>query len=187
MIVRQRRQAFTLIEILLVMALAVAIAAMGYSAADSYYDGVKLEAASDSVRAAWAEAQAHAVGEGRPYRFAIVPGKGNFRIAPDSADFWSGASPEPDPDNPSVIVQNSLPKGIAFTTHGEAVPNGNGETSLPDNDVPSSQWVTAAVFLPDGTAQDDTEIALRLAGCRPIILRLRALTGVTSIQRGEDE
>jgi len=187
MIVRQRRRAYTLIEILLVMALMVTIAAIGYSAADSYYDGVKLEAASDSVRAAWSEAQAHAVSEGRPYRFSVVPGKGNYRIAPDSADFWSGATPEPDPDNPAIIVQNSLPRGIAFTTHGEAVPNGDGETSLPNDNVPSSQWVTTAVFLPDGTAQDDTEIALRLAGCRPIILRLRALTGVTSIQRGEDE
>ena len=109
MAVRQRRQAFTLVEILLVVAVMVMIAAIGYPAVESFYLGVKVEAASDAVRAGWSEAQAHAVGEGRPYRFAIVPGKGNYRYAPDSADFWSGGTPKPDQDNPFIIVQGRSP------------------------------------------------------------------------------
>jgi hypothetical protein len=173
-------------EVLLVMAVLVIFGAIAYPAIDSLYTGVKVEAASDAVRAAWSEAQAHAVSEGRPYRFAVVPGKGNYRFAPDSADYWSGGTPEPDPENPSIVVQKSLPHGIVFTSNG-AVPTGKDETSLPDDDVPSNIWTTAAIFLPDGTAQDDTDITLRLPGARPITLHLRALTGVITADRGEEE
>jgi prepilin-type N-terminal cleavage/methylation domain-containing protein len=183
MMKRQRRRAFTLIEILLVMAVMVTVAAIGWPAIDSLYEGAKLESASDSVRAAWADAQAHAMSEGRPYRFCVVPGKGNYRFAPDSNDFWTGSTPAPDPENPCLVVEASLPRGIIFD--GEAPPSSN-DTSLPDTQVPSNMWAIRAIFLPDGSAQEDCDMTLRLAGCRPINLHLRALTGVTSIQRGQE-
>jgi prepilin-type N-terminal cleavage/methylation domain-containing protein len=111
MTMRPRRRAVTLMELILVMALMVIIAAIGYPTIDAMYVGVKVEGASDSVRGAWSEAQAHAVNEGRPYRFSVIPGKGNFRVAPDGSDYWSGGNlPAPDdPENPPVVIQKSLP------------------------------------------------------------------------------
>jgi len=186
MMLRQRRRAYTLMEILLVMAVMVMFAAIGYPAIDNFYSGVKVEAASDAVRAAWSEAQAHAVNEGRPYRFAVVPGKGNYRVAPDGSDYWSGGTPpQSDADNPAIVLENSLPKGIVFTTEGGMAGPSNGETSLPDNGVSSGQWTTTAVFLPDGTAQDDVEITLQMDGSRPTTICLRSLTGAVTVQRGE--
>ncbi|HKI36082.1 MAG TPA: prepilin-type N-terminal cleavage/methylation domain-containing protein [Gemmataceae bacterium] len=187
MVVRQRRRAFTLMEVLMVMAVMVMFAALSYPALDSLYVGVKVEAASDSVHAAWSEAQARAVNEGRPYRFSVVPGKGNYRVAPDSSEFWSGGgAPAPDdPENPPLVLQQSMPKGIVFTREGERPGPADGETSLPDDKVPPGQWVTTAVFLPDGTAQDDVDIILHMDDARPITLHLRSLTGVISVQRGE--
>src|SRR5947209_6241409 len=136
MVLRQRRRAYTLMEVMMVMAVMVMLSAIGYPAIDNFYTGVKVEAASDAVRAAWSEAQAHAVNEGRPYRFSVVPGKGNYRVAPDSADYWGGSLPTPeDPDNPPAVIEKSLPKGIVFTTNGEPVSLGSGETSLPDEGV----------------------------------------------------
>jgi prepilin-type N-terminal cleavage/methylation domain-containing protein len=189
MVVRQRRRAFTLMEILLVMAVAVMLAAIGYPAIDSFYTGIKVEAATDAVRAGWAEAQSHAVSEGRPYRFAIVPGKGNYRYAPDSADYWSGGGPpaSEDSDNPSIVVEKSLPKGMIFNHGGQMSPPSGSETSLPDDAVPIGEWVTLAVFLPDGTALDDADVTFRLDDSRPISLHLRSLTGVVSVQYGEEE
>jgi prepilin-type N-terminal cleavage/methylation domain-containing protein len=185
---RQRRRAYTLMEVLLVMGVMVMLAAIGYPAIDSFYVGVRVEASSDAVRAAWSEAQAHAVNEGRPYRFSVVPGKGNYRVAPDSADYWAGSTPEADdPENPPLVLEKSLPRGLIFTVNGEAPFDGNGETSLPDDGVASGQWSTMAVFLPDGTARDDADVTLRLDGARPITLHLRSLTGVVTVQRADDE
>jgi len=186
MVQRQRRRAYTLVEVTLVLALMVILGAIGYPSIDAMYASVKVEGASDSVRGAWSEAQAHAVNEGRPYRFAVVPGKGNYRIAPDSSDYWNGGNhPTIGEDNPAIIIEGSLPKGIAFTMDGSGPPSGNEETALPDDAVSSGQWVTTAVFLPDGTAQDDCDIQLQMPGSSPKVVHLRALTGVVTVERGE--
>jgi prepilin-type N-terminal cleavage/methylation domain-containing protein len=183
---RQRRRAYTLVEVTLVLALMVILGAIGYPSIDAMYAGVKVEGASDSVRAAWSEAQAHAVNEGRPYRFAVLPGKGNYRVAPDSSDFWSGGTPPTSgTEDPAIVVEGSLPKGIIFNAEGSGPPSGNEETALAHDGVSPGQWVTTAVFLPDGTAQDDVDITLELAGVRPMVVRLRALTGVVTVERGD--
>jgi prepilin-type N-terminal cleavage/methylation domain-containing protein len=187
MVLRQRRRAFTLMEVLLTMAVMVMLAAVSYPAIDLMYSGVKIEAGADSVRAAWSEAQAHAVNEGRPYRFAIVPGKGNYRVAPDSDDYWAGQTPHPDdPENPPLVLESSLPRGVVFA-NGGTVSTGEGETSLPDAEVPSNDWSRVAVFLPDGTARDDADVSLHMDSARPITLHLRALTGVITVQRPDEE
>jgi hypothetical protein len=175
-------------EVVLVMAIILIFAAISYPAIDAMYAGARLEGASDAVRAAWSEAQGHAVNEGRAYRFAVVPGKGNYRVAPDSAEFWNGGgNAQYDPENPAYVLESSLPKGMVFPDENGNVPHGTvNDSSLPDNEVPVGSWVTWVTFLPDGTAQDDAEVLLQYPGCRPFILRLRALTGTTTVQRGEE-
>jgi prepilin-type N-terminal cleavage/methylation domain-containing protein len=182
------RSGFTLLEMVLVCAITVIFAAISYPAIEAMYAGARLEGASDSVRAAWAEAQAHAVNESRAYRFAVVPGKGNYRVAPDSAEFWTGDGGHAlaDPDNPAYVLESSLPTGMVFPEEGGSVPDVVvHDSSLPDDGVPVGQWVTHAVFLADGTAQDDAEVFLKYPGTRPITLRLRGLTGTTTVLRGE--
>jgi prepilin-type N-terminal cleavage/methylation domain-containing protein len=183
---RRQRRAYTLMEIMLVMAIMVIIVGIGYPSIEALSAGVKVEGASDAVRGAWAEAQARAVNEGRPYRFAVVPGKGNYRVAPDSSDYWGGGTPAADdPDNPPLVLEKSLPKGMVFTLDGAApAADPRGETALPDDGVDPGQWSSTAVFLPDGTAQDDVDITLQLEGVQPITVHLRALTGVVTVQRG---
>jgi prepilin-type N-terminal cleavage/methylation domain-containing protein len=184
----RRRRGFTLLEIVLVMAIIVMFAAISFPSIEGMYADARLQGGCDSVRAAWAEAQAHAVNESRPYRFAVVPGKGNFRVAPDSAEFWTGegGTAMADPENPAYILENSLPRGMVFPDEGGNVPNvPAGESSLPEGTVGIGQWVTMATFNSDNTVQEDVEIPLQYPGTRPMILRLRALTGTTTVLRGE--
>jgi prepilin-type N-terminal cleavage/methylation domain-containing protein len=187
MVQRQRRRGYTLVEVTLVLALMVILAAIGYPSVDAMLAGVKADGAADAVRAAWSEAQAHAINEGRPYRFAFVPGKGNFRVAPASDEYWNGASPSADPDNPAYACDGTLPKGVVFRVDGSGAPAGDGDTSLPEGSVSAGQWDHDhfAVFLPDGTAQDDVDLTLELASARPVVVHLRALTGVVTVERGE--
>jgi hypothetical protein len=184
----RRRPAVTLLELVLVCAIMVMFAAITYPAIDAMYAGTRLQGASDAIRAAWSEAQGRSVNEGRAYRVAVLPGKGNYRVAPDSSEFWTGdgGHADSDPDNPAFILENSLPKGIVFPEDGGNVPEVSvNESSLPDGTVSIGQWVTQVTFLPDGTALDDAEVVLQYPGTRPITLRLRALTGSTTVLRGE--
>jgi prepilin-type N-terminal cleavage/methylation domain-containing protein len=182
---QRRRRGYTLVEITLVLALIVILGAIGYPSIDAMYAGVKVEAATDAVRGAWSEAQAHAINEGRPYRFAVVPGKGNFRVAPDSEEYWGGSTPAYNPDDPAIVNEGTLPTGIPFAMGGSGPPAASNDTVLSPGSVSPGQWVTAAIFLPDGTAQDDVDLPLELAGARPAIVHLRALTGVVTVERGE--
>src|ERR1700756_3400429 len=89
-IVLQPRRAYTLFELLLVLALLVLLAAIAYPTLDGVLATFRMTEAADMVRANWADARAYAMNEGRSYRFAVISGKGNFRVAPDSPEFWGG-------------------------------------------------------------------------------------------------
>jgi prepilin-type N-terminal cleavage/methylation domain-containing protein len=181
---KNARRGYTLFEVLLVVALLVLMAAIVVPSLDAMYADYRLGAAVDGVRASWAQSRAHAMDEGRPYRFAIVPGKSNYRVGPDSADFWNGSTPNPaDPANPPLVLEDALPRGVSFTTADAANQPQGGDTVLPAGSVDSSMWVSTAVFLPDGTARHNVEIVFQARGCKSIALRLRALMGVVTSRK----
>jgi prepilin-type N-terminal cleavage/methylation domain-containing protein len=191
--VHANRQGFTLFELLLVMAVIVVLAAVSYPSLDAMYGNFKVTAATDTVRGIWAEGRAHAMNEGRLYRFSVVPGKGNYRLAPDSADYWVGDSnpaEAPDPANPPLVVEAALPKGVAFTLgKGDQRPTGSpgGDTVLPEGKVDPSAWSAVATFLPDGTTREDVDLVFQARGAQPVSLKLRGLTGVVTVKTWEDE
>src|SRR5947209_8598718 len=89
-----RRRGYSLLEVILVVAVIALVAALFVPTLENLYNPYKTQEAADSVRAAWALARTHAMEEGRSYRFAVVPGRGNFRVAPDEDEFWTGSDPE---------------------------------------------------------------------------------------------
>src|SRR5262249_11194689 len=128
------------------------------------------------------------IDEGRPYRFAIVPNLGNFRVAPDGPEFWSSSGPAQgtgDPTSGLWMQSATLPKGLRFSApdvpadSGQAAP---GEISLPEDSVPPDRWSTRTVFLPDGTASQDVEIVFGASGTMGLVMRLRALTGAVTVR-----
>ena len=186
-IVRTPRPAFTLFELMLVVVLMVLLAAVAYLSLDSLLGTFRMNTAADMLRANWADARASAMNEGRAYRFAVVPNQGNFRVAPDSPDFWSGNIPAPDdPNNPPLVVDDALPKGVRFATpdsYQSAALFQTGESSLPVGSVDPNSWSTIVTFLPDGTTKEDVEIVFTGGGARPLDIKLRALTGAVTVQR----
>lgn len=185
-----RRPAFTLFEILLVLAILVVFAALSFPSIDSMYAGYRLTASSDMLRAAWAEGRAYAVEQGRPYRFAIVAGRGNWRVAPEGNDFWSGGEPPigDDPASRPFVREEALPRNVRFASLDAAL-NGSpsGDSSLPVGSFDAGMWQSVVTFLPDGTSREDVEILLTTPGSRPLVVRLRALTGVVAVKRYDAE
>src|SRR5262245_18951781 len=169
-----RRRAFTILELMLVMAVIVIVAALSFPALDAMFDFAKDHAARDMVRARWAEMRAKALEQNRPYRFAVTENTGKFRIAPDDDTYWSGNSTGEGADDKPLIIEGELPDGVLFTTSAEAFA---GEAAP----APGALWgLTVAVYLGEGIARDDAEIYFGRAGQRPLGLRLRGLTGAVS-------
>jgi len=186
--VNQARKAYTLLELVLVMALLVMLTALAYPSLEGMLADFRVSQATDMVRTAWARARAQAMNEGRPYRFSVLQNKGNYRLAPDTPDYWSGNDPQPsDPSNPPLILEGALPKGVRFATDGSGSADSGpgGDSSLPAGSVDSSQWVTTATFLPDGSALDDVSIAFAGRTVKPVTLKLRSLTGAATVQSGQ--
>jgi prepilin-type N-terminal cleavage/methylation domain-containing protein len=178
------RRGYTLFEILLVVALVAILAGMTVPAIESMYEGSRLQAGADQISGQWSAMRARAIIEGRPYRFSVQSGSGDFRVAPDDSAYWAGGDAPAGDNGGALMVQDSLPKGIRFATATSSDssyfsnPGMNDGGNAPESG--SGSWSTAAVFLPDGTAQQDVEITIRSADSGPISIRLRALTGTIS-------
>jgi prepilin-type N-terminal cleavage/methylation domain-containing protein len=193
MTTRTRRRGFTLLEVILVMAVIVMLVTLSipsYNAAQGYF---KMTAAVDAIRAACAQARAHAIEEGRPYRVSVVPDTGNFRVAPDLPDFWGGSPPSFDPENPSLVLEQALPKGIKFVFDGSSPSAMTSDVDKGSDDDPSQvapgSWSSLIVYNPDGSARDDVGILLQGGGAMPTKIMVRGLTGTTRVRQikpGED-
>ncbi|MCI0680650.1 MAG: prepilin-type N-terminal cleavage/methylation domain-containing protein [Gemmataceae bacterium] len=174
-----RRHGYTLLELVLVLAVIVIVATLSMPAIDALLASNKVSAARDMVRTQWAEMRARALEEGRPYRFAVTENTGKFRVAPDDDAYWGGAShQDQDPEDTPLIIEGELPEGVLFTTSEAAFA---GTELAP---APGPEWgLTIAVYLADGIARDDAEVYFGKAGQRALGLRLRGLTGaVTAIE-----
>jgi len=169
---RIRRPGFTLIEVLLVVVVIVALGAVAYPTFSAMYGDVRVKAAADEVRGAWTEARAHAIEDGRAYRFAIQPGTGKYRVAPDADGFWDGSGGgQSDGEAAPFTQEGDLPNGILF----------DAGTDLPE----SGGWSTVVVFNPDGGCNADVEIALKEDDDDggPIVVRARAMTGAVTVRK----
>jgi type II secretory pathway pseudopilin PulG len=175
-----------LLELVLVVTIVAMLAVIAYPSLTSMYSDLKMTQAADQVRAAWALGRAHALNEARPYRFAIMPDQGNYRIAPDSGDFWSGngSSPAAQGGEKPLILEESLPRGIRFVMSDapvNAAPGGE-PAMVPEASAPSGQYLPIATFLPDGTCREDVNIVLTMPGVRPLIMKLRGITGAVTVR-----
>jgi prepilin-type N-terminal cleavage/methylation domain-containing protein len=178
---RASRAGYTVLELIVVLAILVILSSIIVPSVDSFYGNYKLTQAADMVRTAWAEARTRALNEARPYRFAIVPNKGNFRIAPDLTEYWSNALPTASATAPAPLISSrSLPDGLRFSADSPDSGPASGPSSLPDAKVPLDAWASKAVFRPNGSAKQDVEIIFGDKKTRQLTLRLRALTGAVT-------
>jgi Tfp pilus assembly protein FimT len=180
-----------LLELVLVAAIGLVLLAISYPAMSGLAGNSGLtgkrgqKAALDQVKSKLAEARAHAMEEGRPYRVAIVPGKGNYRLAPDSDDFWGkgGSATSASHGETQLMVVGALPQGTCFCDP-ETAPKSSQSSDAPTFDepekVPTSSYQTLVTFLPDGTVRDDGKIGVKTIGAKLVVVKLQALTGVVT-------
>lgn len=159
--VHTTRRGYTLLEVVVVMAVLVTVLSLAYPFAAGWFSGHKMTAATDVVRAKLAETKMLAVKEGRPYKFAVKENTGLWRMAPDEAEFWEGIG-----DDEWNKLDEKTFGDVRFYLTAEA---------------PAGQEGTHTVtFLPNGTARADVRFGITNPQNQTSVLHVRAGTGVVS-------
>ncbi|WP_442485284.1 prepilin-type N-terminal cleavage/methylation domain-containing protein [Aeoliella sp. SH292] len=164
----QRRTAFTLIELLLVLALLVVITGFTVLSLEGSILRSKLRKGVDQVRTSWSDARLQAVSGGQRMAFSCVIGGRDYRLSSvgDMLAPQEGASP--------AGATGELPEGILFrsleaASHVDVM----GATAMPHID--DGQWSPPVVFNADGTSYDAVVILEEDSG-KQVQVSLRGMT-----------
>lgn len=185
-------RAFTLLEVLLALALLVILAALTWPSLGRPLVNQRLRLAADQVRTAWARARIDAMSSGQTYVFHYVPDGDRYVIAcqvnPEmlSDALWAGEmdvlSDQVDAAALAAPQEYFLPEGCRFAG-GESFLDTRAELSLSlstpllDEEL---AWAEPIFFYPDGTTST-ARLGLINENGRLIELFLRGLTGVVTL------
>ncbi|HUY32904.1 MAG TPA: prepilin-type N-terminal cleavage/methylation domain-containing protein [Pirellulales bacterium] len=187
------RRAFTLLELLLVLALLAIMASFSWPALRGSMGGQNLRGAADQVRTRWLRARTKAINSGETISFRYQPDTGRFRIETRTqqqlllaafSGSSGGAAPPTDarqtaastPADPPV--EDELPESVSFAG-GEVTVDSRATRLAAEDRVRSpagGSWSEAVLFYPDGTATAARVVLVGERG-RAIAVEVRSLTG----------
>ncbi len=172
---KSARDGYTLLELLLVMAIILITASLAVPAIEGMMTDSRMKAARDMVRARWADVRGQAMKEGRPYVFGVVDGTGKFIVEPEDDNAPSNTNDKP------FKIEGVLPETVAFAVSQSNVGSSNSGHS-------TSGYQPIVVYLADGTARDDVSLMFGKENGSLMGLKVRALTGsVTMIDSNKDK
>lgn len=171
-----KRQAYTLMEIVCVVAIIAAAAAMSVPVWQTMLTDARMTAAGDQVRARLADARSKAMEQGVPWKFAYIPGTGVYQLAPEDSQDWS--STDTTPTRTDVLIRDELPKDVVFGMNQSDIQN----ASEGGSSAGGAGWQTIGVYLYAGDARDDVTTYFGKPGLMPMRVRLRGMTGVVTIE-----
>lgn len=164
------RRAFTLFELVVVMAILLLLAAVILPSLGAFRGDTRHRAAADSLRGELAVARSRAMEENRPYRVAISDDGKRVRRAPDTAEFAQTPA-SPHADSTAAAVDFELEHVTAEVT---------SESDLQPESVEG--WVTVATLQPDGSCREDSALVLITEPNNGTVrVRVRGVTGSSRV------
>ena len=165
-----QRRGYTLLEILVVLAVLVILGAAILPSMSGYRSNTRQKSAADGVRARLADARSKAMEDGRWYRLAISTDKTRMRLAPDGPDFASYGTPTA-PAFTSSVSEDVFEEGVT----AEVQPDPNDPQPVATGD-----WITIATVGPDGTCKEDSvTVLVKEKNYKPIEILIRGVTGTS--------
>jgi len=179
---RASLRAFTLLEMLVVLAILVVITATGYPALRGSLEKSRLREAAKQIRIELSRARVAAIESGVIWQLRFQEGGAVFELMrAQPADDGQAISFEQEDESATGVTtfgEQSLPDGITFapldvSTATEAVPTQDGAPAAQD-------WSTPIFFYPNGRSSN---VRIRLLGSRGLFidLTLRGITGTAKV------
>jgi prepilin-type N-terminal cleavage/methylation domain-containing protein len=168
---RYSRHGYTLVEVLVVMAILILLGAIVVPSIATFRGDTRPRAAGDVIRGELATARARAKDEGRPYRIAISDDGKRIRRAPDDDNFaQADAFGEASGSCTAVDFPFDDVTASVVTEQDSTLTSANG-------------WTTIATVQPDGIcSEDNVLVSLKdNDGNTAIYIRIRGLTGRASV------
>lgn len=189
------RAGFTLVELLLVLAVMVLLAGIAYMTLSNAYGRRDLDTTVEEVRKELARTRNYAVDQALMYQFLYEPGGRHYVVVPYEVDTdleaRAGAAVHLEQRYP--MVSRVLPKGFQFEAVGAQY--GNTQTQLPYVAIPKQladvlpnasdvsklgPRFVAIVFQPDGSGEP-ASLIVKDDKSRSVTLTVRELTGSVSV------
>jgi type II secretion system protein H len=187
-----KRAGMTLIEILLVLAIMVAVAALAAPAFQNMMRDARLQSAADELRVEFTRAHVKAMKTGRIQVFRFEIGGTRFSVQPYAAsDDQIEAAPAvlgfgtDDGEVASARMDDSqavtLPEGVTFAGGSAALESRSQsiEEEIDEANMFGGDWSQPILFYPDGSSSDAWVI---VANEREVAIRVN-LRGMTSASR----
>lgn len=193
---------YTLIEVLLVIALMVAVAALVWPNATALIEGDRLPRTADDLRGLLVGLRQRAIDEGRSFTIEFQQGSSEFAVradeaAPDPLDDanqpqavsstsngpptdWERATPEF--DSPEVFGSHQVAAQLRFEPDAEAEAQAAASGPRPGVQAPSQRSAISVRFEIDGSA-NDCAFWLVDGSNEGIRFEVRGATGVIKVAR----
>ncbi len=171
------RGGFTQLELLLVLAVMLAVAGLVVTGAQQFSSQHRLEQAAAEVELLLAQARLDAVESGSAVLFCYQPGGRGYGLVPLLPPEEGAAA--------AGTQAATLPQGLSFQAFQQQeqssfqLSNWHQQQLAAAAEDASAPWSVLALFLPDGTCQDATLEVADQQG-QMIRLHLRGLTGTVT-------
>jgi prepilin-type N-terminal cleavage/methylation domain-containing protein len=180
------RSGMTLLELMLVVAIMVVLAALAVPSIQRTFARQALKKGADRVRVAMGQARVRSIRTGVEHAVFISPGGAFFKVAPFSQMQQVNTSASQrqqisDQRRQNNFEEDLLPQGVEFigTQVGS---DGRSAGVMQASEGGSSSAMRPILFYPDGTSQDATVI-LRNEKQFTMEVHLRGLTGIARTVR----
>lgn len=179
------RSAFTLIELLLVLAIVVVVLGIATPAINNMFQRTALDRGADRVRAAMGEARVKAIKEGDVYAVFVARGGNWFDVGPFANSKQQIARAQRDQNlvnqqGNSGLEANLLPNGVIFVG-SDVLPDARAAEVLSGTGE-AGNGLQQVLFYPDGTSQDASVVMQNQIGGL-VEIQLRGLTGLSKSVR----
>lgn len=182
-----RRSAYTLMELLLVMAIIVALAAAVAPSLRGVSRGMTLKSVANTIRAELTRAHVLAMRTSRIQVFQYELGGRKFKIEPwiASDDALENRDGEQSTEPPKTTTEPTIPEGTKFAAGDAAVESRSEKIEQQLTDGTGATWSRPIMFYPDGST-GDAYIVVGNEHNQGIRIDLRGMTAAVRVSEISD-